>query len=703
MKNLLAVMIGVAGVVAFYFGVHGENPWFWAAGPPLVLTASFISANRTRVVLAAVIALAVPVFLIVRAGPVGSLAWHEWWWLSLLAMLLFLPLASLGWLWRQRRRFVSVVAALVFLVAVPIHAMKIRIQVSPVLLQSLYIPMRDGTRVAIDVYLPRNLGPDEQIPAALHQTRYHRNFNWVFPYNLVVPPWTSGADRLTAARIAWVKVDARGSGASEGSRPSSFSNAEIADGSDIADWIIAQPWSDGSIITEGISYVGTTAEFMLSNRHPAVKGAMPAFSLYDGYRDIVWPGGLYLEKFADTWSLLNTSLDANHPERAMKGLEGIAEGVRPVDEDKGGEELAAIVAGRTGNYVPNQVFGHLEYADSSYQGINLGMTASWTHKENILASGAPMLMISGWYDGAYANGSIRRFLNTPNPGSKLILGPWDHGSRQSITPCKDDPEANTLDYFGTLIDLVNHLARGQQTGFSDRAPVSYYTMCGRGWQESIQWPPQGMRQQKLFLAENQSLENQIPSPGESVYPIDFTAQSATGSRWVSYTNLNGVPIEYPDRAERDLKLLVFDSAPLDHGLEITGHPVISLYVSANSTDAGIFVYLEDVGPDGDVRYITEGQIRAIHRDISTVPLPFRQIGLNRSFSSKDARRLVPNEVFELSFSLLPVSYFVRPGRSIRIAIAGADNDHFKVPEGNASEMVVYSGTGRPSQLILPVR
>ena len=700
-KSIVGAALILVGLSGLQQAVSGQILWLWALAPLALLVGSFFLSNRSRLVSAAMAAVLLPAFLIARAGPLGSFDAEEWRWFLLMAALMFVPLASIGWLWRQRRRLVAVMASVVFLVTVPLHATWIKTQVNPVALKSITIPMRDGMKIALDFYLPRDLAAGEQLPTVLHQTRYHRNFNWVFPYNRLIPPWARGADQLAQARIAWVKVDVRGSGASEGSRPSSFSDAEIADGAEIVDWIIGQSWSDGSVVSEGVSYVGTTAEFLLSNRHPAVKAAMPAFALYDGYRDIVWPGGLYMEQFADLWSLLNTSLDANHPERAMPGLEGLAEGVRPVDNDSG-VNLAGIISRRTENYVPNQVFGHLVYADGIYQSVDLSGPSSWRHKADIKASGTPMLMISGWYDGAYANGAIRRFLNTPNPGSKLLLGPWDHGGNQFISPCDDDPDASPINYFGVLTDLVNHVVRGESNAFSAQAPVRYYTMCGKGWQSANHWPPNGMSELVLYLSAEQTLTEQLPASGERQYEVDLTAKSTEGSRWVSYVNQAGLKIGYPNRAEEDQKLLVFESEPLGRGMEITGHPEITLHMSANSTDAAVFVYLEDVGPSGDVRYITEGQIRALHRKVSDKPLPFSQIGVNRTFNSGDALPLIPGEAFELKFELLPTSYYVRPGRKLRIAIAGADNGHFRQPDDAATSFDIHSGETGPSQIVLPV-
>ena len=698
--GLVFWLLGVAALMAL---IAGRSPWFWPPASVCLLAFSMLSNAGLSRWLGVITAVSLPAYLAYRAGPLSSFSPSEWAWFLTLAVLLLLVLWLPGRLWRAQSRIIAISLGLLAGVAVPATAVWISNHINQVVLTSRYVTMPDGVRIAVDVNLPRDLDRAEQIPTALNLTRYHRNQNWRFPHSLFVTPWAPGTDVLTRARIAWVKVDLRGSGASEGGREIAFNEQEVRDGQHIVDWIIDQPWSDGSVVSEGGSYVGTAAENLLSLKHPAVKGAMPTFSLYDPYRDIIWPGGLYLEDFVNSWTVINKSLDANEPWKASAVRYGKSKGVRPVDEDRNEEILSDIVARRQ-SYLPADLFKHFEFSDSEYEGKNIEMMSSWGRHDDIKASATPMFMVSGWYDGAYPNGSIKRMLNIFNPGSRLLIGPWDHGGRQLISPCKDDPDLAPFNYLGELISFVNHVARRQDTPYSDRAPVSYYTMCGAGWQSADHWPPDGLSELVLFLSPNGALTRNKPSDGTRSYEVDFEARSTVGySRWFSYTNMGGMPIGYHDRAERDLSLLVYDSEPLAEGLEITGHPVITLHMSVNDRDAAVFVYLEDVGPDGDVRYITEGQIRAAHRKITAEPLPFRQIGVNRSFKQADLLPLTPGETFELKFELLPTSYFVRPGRRIRIAIAGADAAHFKLPETAADRFEVHSLSESESQLILPVK
>ncbi len=132
---------------------------------------------------------------------------------------------------------------------------------------------------------------------------------------------------------AYVIVDVRGSGASFGSRRGELVPLEARDGKDVVDWIVSHPWSDGKVGATGVSYVGTTAELLLVNRHPAVKAIVPQFSLFDGYPDIFFSGGVPHTWFIENWAQAIIAMDRNEiPEQQRKQIVG----VRPVDEDSDG-------------------------------------------------------------------------------------------------------------------------------------------------------------------------------------------------------------------------------------------------------------------------------------------------------------------------------------------------------------------------------
>ncbi|MBD0325236.1 MAG: CocE/NonD family hydrolase, partial [Pyrinomonadaceae bacterium] len=109
--------------------------------------------------------------------------------------------------------------------------------------------------------------------------------------------------------------------------------------------------------------------------------------------------------------------------------------------------------------------------------------------------------------------------------------------------------------------------------------------------------------------------------------------------------------------------------------------VVTLYVTSTHKDGAFFVYLEDVDEAGKVTYLTEGQLRAIHRKVSNDAPPYTMPAVPyHTFRKKDAMPLVPTEIAELKFALLPTSVLIRKGHRIRVAIAGQDKSVFaRVP------------------------
>jgi putative CocE/NonD family hydrolase len=162
-------------------------------------------------------------------------------------------------------------------------------------------------------------------------------------------------------------------------------------------------------------------------------------------------------------------------------------------------------------------------------------------------------------------------------------------------------------------------------------------------------------------------------------------------------------VVYPDRADADARLLTYTTAPLEEDLEVTGHPVVTLYMSSTREDGAVFVYLEDVAPDGRVRYIGEGQLRLIHRKVSEEEPPFVTVGPYHSYLEADAKPMIPGEVVEVTFSLHPTSVLFPRGHRIRIAIGGADADTFaRIPAEGTLEWTIERSPDQASRILLPV-
>jgi putative CocE/NonD family hydrolase len=208
--------------------------------------------------------------------------------------------------------------------------------------------------------------------------------------------------------------------------------------------------------------------------------------------------------------------------------------------------------------------------------------------------------------------------------------------------------------------------------------------------------------ERWYLQAENALARAAPQSEQDFdeYKVDFEAGTGTTSRWA--TQLGGGDVFYGDRTEADSRLLTYTSAPFETDTELTGSAVISLEVSSTHEDGAFIAYLEDVAPDGYVRMLTEGELRAVHRAVINTPT-HETFGPFHSFAQKDGQPMVPGEITTVTFVLLPVSTLVRKGHSIRVAIAGHDKDTFiRVPETGDPVLQVYRQKENASWIDLPV-
>ncbi len=150
---------------------------------------------------------------------------------------------------------------------------------------------RDGVSLAIDVWLPvERIGRGERVGTAFRATRYHRAEQPPSPEPEADSNRAAGA-LWTSAGFALVVADPRGTDASFGSHTSELGPREIADYSELIDWVAAQPWSNGRVGIYGTSYAGQAAELVASVGNPRVAAVAALFSPVDPYRELFYPGG----------------------------------------------------------------------------------------------------------------------------------------------------------------------------------------------------------------------------------------------------------------------------------------------------------------------------------------------------------------------------------------------------------------------------
>jgi hypothetical protein len=572
--------------------------------------------------------------------------------------------------------------------------------------RSIYLPMRDGTHIAIDLHLPRPLGATK-LPTILRQTRY---FRAIEPRRVLAPflgtrldPTNAALRRLFLSHgYAWVDVDVRGSGASFGSWTSPWAAAEVDDGKEILDWNVAQPWSNGKVGSTGNSYDGTAAEMLVSRQHPALAAVALRCSLFDVYADIAFPGGLHQSWFTETWTHFNQSLDRNRPDLAVaaaislghpalaqgwprsaleRALKLIVSGVRPVDEaaDDPAHALKTAVQSHRANRDVHQSALGINYRDDHApdESGSVDEFSPSQQLERIRGAGVPVLSISGWWDGAYPHAAIKRHLSLGSGPHRLVLGPWNHGLSLLVEPGKK-VRRTSFDLGGELLRFFDLHTKGISTGMEREADTRYYSMGEGSWKRATSWPPPSHRIIRYYLDEGLRLAPHPPSASAGADEHIGEATSGTGlrSRWRTLVS----PLVVPDYADLDRRgRIIYRSQPLTEPLSLAGHPLFTLYLKCSAADGGLFVYLEEETAEGRAYYVTEGLLRLIHRKSAIDPPAYVSPAPVRTYRRAQACPMEPGAIERAVVDLLPVAHRFSRGSRLCLSVASGDQDHFSAP------------------------
>ena len=264
-----------------------------------------------------------------------------------------------------------------------------------------------------------------------------------------------------------------------------------------------------------------------------------------------------------------------------------------------------------------------------------------------------MLIRVGWLDAGTAAGALTGFATFASP-QEVEIGPWGHGGHTLADPLRptasldagelseESQNRRLLDFFATYVQ------RGEM--HQEQRILRYSTLGTSEWHAATSWPPGGLSTRRWYLAPAGRLA-EVASPAAVVrYAVDPTASSGEANRWAG--NVLGQPVAYPERRAADELLLAYTSDPLIADVHILGFPVVTLRLSTSDTDGAVYIYLEDVGPDGDVTYLAEGQLRLLHRKTAGPPEP-AGLGVPRTFARTDSQPVPPESTSTSSSSSSP--------------------------------------------------
>ena len=551
---------------------------------------------------------------------------------------------------------------------------------------SEYLTVRDGTRIAVDIFRPTNHGVlhTDPLPVIWEHRRYQRasaDTNGAIQSQLDRPDHPMR--EVVSHGYIFAVAAVRGSGASFGTRVDATPPCESLDAYDITEWLAAQPWCSGPVGMYGISYSGAAQFMAASTAPPHLKAVFPEMAMFDLY-DFSCPNGIFRQTFMKKWAQQVQALDMHRSRQPA-----------PVDTDQTQTLLRQTVREHQGNFDLSRIF-QAPYRDSTFDGrgqVYLTNSPS-TYVNKIRASSVAVYQRAGWFD-MYPRDMLLWFCNLDNP-KKIAIGPWNHYQSQG------------LDRGTEMLRWFDYWLKGIDNGIMDELPIVYCVMDAPEdtmirWAD--QWPLSEARPTKYYLSGGPSesidsvndglLGRSMPENGIDVYTADYTTTSGRHTRWMP-----GTP-QYPDMAANDRKALTYTTEPLMRPVEIVGHPVVHLWLQCPADDVDLFVYLEDVDSDGRSTYITDGCLRASHRALS--PASYDRIGLpyHRSFA-EDVKPL-PDEPVELVFDLLPTAKHFKAGHRIRVALTCADKDSYRHIEADPSPTIkVLRSASHHSYVTLPI-
>jgi len=500
----------------------------------------------------------------------------------------------------------------------------------------------DGTRLLTDVYLA---GPGRPLPVILIRSPYGRRL-------------IGTAARLFAERGYHAVIQSTRGTFGSGGRLDF--DAEAADGRSAADWIIEQPWSDGTIGTFGGSYLSLTQLALASTRPPQLKAM--ALSVWGAdRREYKYPGGVFTLEQALGWAAT-----MEYQERPL------------------GFIRATLLARKA--LAP--ALGHLPLldADTVAVGHPVSFYRDWvTHDQPgdpywaptdfrpILKDlGVPVTMLAGWYDMFLPQMlADYRALRDGGQDVRLRVGAWHHTS-QGLLP---QSIADALDWFG-----MHLLGRAPAAG---QPRLRVEVMGGGGWRSLPEWPPPSTAVQRWHLQPGGALgtgDAADSDPDRYTYDPADPTPSAGGATIASAGPVNNRAIEQrPD-------VLTYTSEPLPSPLTITGPVTAELFAASSRPHTDFFARLCDVDPDGKSVNITDGILRL-------------------TAATEEPQRI--------TIDLWPTAHQFQAGHRIRLQVSSGAHPRYARNLGSGeplatattlhtAQQAVYHDRTHPSAIALPV-
>jgi uncharacterized protein len=515
-------------------------------------------------------------------------------------------------------------------------------------LDPVWIPLKDGTRLAARIWLPVN-AVASPVPAILEYLPYRRR-DGTAERDALSHPYVAGHG------YACVRVDMRGSGDSDGVLTDEYLPLEQADALEVIAWLADQPWCTGAIGMMGHSWGGFNALQVAAHRPPALRAIITSCSTDDRYADDIHAMGGCLLLDNLRWASTMFAHNSRPPDPAVVGARW---------RDLWLERLRG-----SGLWIDTWL-RHQRRDEFWKQGSVC---------EDYDAIQCAVFAVGGWLD-AYTNAVPRllRGLSAPRRG---LIGQWAHRYPHMALP---GPAVGflqvALEWWDTWLK-----GRARATASEPRLrawmqesvpPAAHYTTLPGRWVAERAWPSPRITPRRYVLHRARL----APEAGPET-PLTLRSPETLGvyaGRWCPYQLTPDLPL---DQRLEDGGALTFDTEPLVERLEILGAPVAELELAADRPVALVAARLADVAPDGAARRVSYGLLNLTHRE-----------------SHEHPTALEPGRRYRVRLQLNDVGQAFPAGHRIRLALSTA---YWPIawPSPEPVTLTVYAGA---STLTLPVR
>ncbi|MGB5459214.1 MAG: CocE/NonD family hydrolase [Eudoraea sp.] len=587
--------------------------------------------------------------------------------------------------------------------------------------QKVMMPMRDGIRLATDIYRPKT---DKKVPVIFSRTPY--NFN----------SWGDGEQKTRTAERAYEVVQQGYAYVVQNERGRYYSEGEwdilgipLTDGYDAFSWMKDQPWSNGKIGTLGCS---STAEWQMAVAaldHPSHAAMVPqSFGagvgrVGDYYEQGNWyrGGAEQLLFFAWLYGVEHDKYKPRIPEGAsqedlirISRFYDLAPENPPVDMSEALAHLPIqdILQNIQGK---REVFDKMVRRNPNHKDWYKG---GLYHDD--MEIGVPSFWFASWYDVSISpnlalynhvrNNSKDQFVKD---NQYLVIAPTLHCRYTRATENTIVGERNVgdarLNYSEQIYSWFDLWLKGENNNFKDNTPrVQYYTMGSNVWQSAESWPPENSELKTFYLTSGGKANSlygdgrlSMKEPDSENAPDSFKydpmnpVTSYGGNVCCTGNAVKGGAYDQQAMETRQ-DILVYTTEPLEEGMEVTGFIESSLYISSDAKDTDFTIKLVDVYPDG----------RAYNLDETIQRVRYREGYDKEVFMEKD-------KVYKINLTPMATSNFFEKGHRIRIEVSSSNfprfarnlntgGKNYDEKQGVVARNSVHHSKQYPSQIRLPI-